>query len=304
MIFVFTNIKEHGIMWVPIFFLIVLIVSVTVMVSSFCDDESSTKPRETWVSLTTIPERLRTKYFRQTIANILSQNPTKILLNLPYVYRRTGEPYVVPDWVLAEPKIQVIRCLDSGPSTKILGSLSKLPDDSNVMVVVIDDDLKYRDFFLTEMKRRFLPDNIVSCFHIWKDHIWFNRGHDFYMPGGFSGCAASSTTWKKLQDVPQPEDCRLIDDHWLGWAYHQKGISMRFVNEDKRSEWRYSIDVRHPHPAWHELGKTTNRKIQAKKCIEALEYLSSPKSGLQSDKAASNRITKQKRVRFLQNKSQ
>ena len=77
-----------------------------------------------YVSISAIPQRI--KYINKTVESLLNQTkkPDKIFINIPFKYKRFSE-------VIAEnqiPKfdneiVEVTRCEDSGPGTKLLGSL-------------------------------------------------------------------------------------------------------------------------------------------------------------------------------------
>jgi len=100
-----------------------------------------------YISLTTIPERF--KNLSKTISSLLLQKkrPDKIFINIPKKYSRFKE--IIPNEEI--PKfntdiVEVIRCEDFGPGTKILGSLKKLKKDS--MVILVDDDNVYKDYMI------------------------------------------------------------------------------------------------------------------------------------------------------------
>ena len=80
-----------------------------------------------YISLSTIPQRL--KNLNETIETLLKQTkkPDKIFVNIPFKYRRFKQ--TIKDDEL--PKfdnsiVEITRCEDYGPATKLLGSLDKL----------------------------------------------------------------------------------------------------------------------------------------------------------------------------------
>jgi len=224
---------------------------------------------EVYVTLTTIPERLQTAYFRRVVENLLSQKPTVLRLNIPYVYERTGEPYVLPDWLQQYPSIQVVRGPDLGPVTKILGGVDTIPDEA--VVVVLDDDLIYKEFVVSDLTHAALTrPGKISCFNIWKDSSWVAQGLDLWLPGGFSGCSGSAKTFKRLKSIPQFDACRVIDDHWLGWAYHRLGIPLQYVDRQWENDHFHSLVEGEEHPAWYELVNHTNRDLQRILCFDAI----------------------------------
>ena len=100
-----------------------------------------------YVSLSTIPHRV--KNLNKSIESLLkqSQKPDKIFINIPFKYRRFAE--IISDDQI--PKfdnniVEIIRCEDCGPGTKLLGSLNKLKRNS--LVILADDDNVYEDYMI------------------------------------------------------------------------------------------------------------------------------------------------------------
>ena len=92
-----------------------------------------------YVSLTTIPQRI--KDLNKTVQSLLkqSQKPDKIFINIPFKYKRFKE--IINDDQI--PKfdnsiVEITRCEDCGPGTKLLGSLDKF--EKNSLVILVDDD--------------------------------------------------------------------------------------------------------------------------------------------------------------------
>ncbi len=221
-----------------------------------------------WASLTTTPERLVSDYFRRVVERVLRQNIIDVLLlNVPHMYARTREPYVIPNWVLQHPRIKTHRCKDIGPATKILGGLDVLPD--HALVVVLDDDILYQDFMLEGLLQAHRRDpSAVSCWFANKEPAWVSKGWDFWLPNGFAGWIASADVVKRLHTLPTPTpECRFIDDHWLGWAFHSLGVDVVPIQTD---QWFASVVSIHEHPPWHELRLHTNRALLQSQCLYSL----------------------------------
>ena len=93
------------------------------------------------LTLTTVPNRLLEKQehmgARHGIKTLLEQtgHPYVVHLNIPNVYKITGEDISIPDWLLEYQEkyshLQVYRTEDYGPITKILGLLNCLLQKSN-----------------------------------------------------------------------------------------------------------------------------------------------------------------------------
>src|SRR6185295_10461009 len=94
------------------------------------------------ISLTTSPVRIRA--MRDMLMALAAQDGgvAGILLNLPYRFARTGEPYDIPDWIAAVPNLRINRCRDYGPATKLLGAL-ECEADPDTLIITVDDDVLY-----------------------------------------------------------------------------------------------------------------------------------------------------------------
>ena len=109
------------------------------------------------ITLTTIPNRLNTIY--KTIRSIEEQTlkPKKIYLNIPYEYYRF--PNVkISNLQLKELEsdiVEINRCLDFGPATKIMGSIEKVKEFD--CAIIIDDDHIYNskmcEIFISEFEK-------------------------------------------------------------------------------------------------------------------------------------------------------
>ena len=77
-----------------------------------------------YVSLSTIPKRL--KSLKKSVQSLLKQTrkPDKIFVNISFKYRRfieTIEDHQIPKFDSSI--VEITRCEDYGPGTKLLGSL-------------------------------------------------------------------------------------------------------------------------------------------------------------------------------------
>jgi hypothetical protein len=224
--------------------------------------------KKIYISMTTIPERLKTSYFKKVVENLLGQHTSlNILLNIPHTYKRTGEVYVVPEWITNHSRIVVNRCEDYGPATKILGGLDILKNFDTV--IIVDDDLMYRHFFVKELLTTHIESpKDVTCYNTWHEPAWQRQGHKYPLPGGYSGCIGSASIFKQLKSIPQCNGCFPIDDHWLGYAYNQLRVTLRQVKPG--IPWDFSINRHDTHPIWHELCNSTNRSRQQALCLNEL----------------------------------
>ena len=100
-----------------------------------------------YVSLSTIPQRL--KNLNKSVESLLKQTrkPDKIFINIPFKYKRfpkTIDDSQIPKFNISE--VEITRCEDYGPGTKLLGSLNKFKKNS--LVILADDDHTYDDYMI------------------------------------------------------------------------------------------------------------------------------------------------------------
>ena len=118
-----------------------------------------------YVSLSTIPQRV--KNLHQSVDSLLKQTkkPDKIFINIPNKYKRFDE--IVHDSQIpkfSDSRIEITRCEDCGPGTKLLGSLNKLNKDS--LIILADDDHLYEDYMIEKFYYFYskAPDNAYSFY--------------------------------------------------------------------------------------------------------------------------------------------
>ena len=100
------------------------------------------------VSLTSIPPRFGN--IKKTINSINIQNkkPDKIYLNIPHNYERyPNQNFDITELIKTCPNLQIIRCEDCGPGTKLLGAINEF--NKYDYVVLIDDDHIYNKEMLS-----------------------------------------------------------------------------------------------------------------------------------------------------------
>lgn len=102
------------------------------------------RPERVVVTLTTIPAR--TAMLKPVLRSLIDQSEPadRILLALPHA-TRSGEPYPPLSQMALPPGVDVIRCEDEGPATKVLPALRLEPD---AVLIVVDDDVIYPRHFI------------------------------------------------------------------------------------------------------------------------------------------------------------
>ena len=118
-----------------------------------------------YISLSTIPQRL--KNLNKSIQSLLKQTrkPDKIFINIPIKYNRfkeTVDSNQIPKFDSSI--VEITRCEDCGPGTKLLGSLDKLKKDS--LLILVDDDHAYKDYMIEKFFHFYSrsPNNAYSFY--------------------------------------------------------------------------------------------------------------------------------------------
>ncbi len=118
-----------------------------------------------YIYLTTIPQRV--KNLNKSVESLLKQTlkPDKIFVNIPTKFKRfkeTIEESQIPNF--NNRIVEITRCEDYGPGTKLLGSLNKLKEDS--LVILADDDHIYKDYMIEQFHHYYLkaPHNAYSFY--------------------------------------------------------------------------------------------------------------------------------------------
>jgi len=168
-----------------------------------------------YVSLTIIPERV--KNLSKTVNSLLSQKkePDKIFINVPKKYQRYNE--IIEDNQIPQfnsEKVEVVRCEDCGPGTKILGSIDKMEKDS--MVILVDDDNIYEDYMIEKFLYFFkkAPNNAYS--------FYVHPLGNFGVGQGADGFAINTKYLEGIYDfynkvVKNYKELFLHDDLWISY---------------------------------------------------------------------------------------
>ncbi|MFD7733973.1 hypothetical protein ACFV6F_26790 [Kitasatospora phosalacinea] len=180
------------------------------------------RDRKVIVSMTTVPERL--PLIGPALRSLLDQScpADRIVLALPHLSVRGTAAYPAPRALPGA--VEVLRCEDHGPATKLLPVLAAEPE---AVIVAVDDDVVYpRDFLqclLTWHER--CPDTAVGLRGWRRDPVWprhvFGTGIaapvevDVLMgtwgylvpPGAFDAAVHDFTAW--------PPATRWADDIWF-----------------------------------------------------------------------------------------
>ena len=168
-----------------------------------------------YVSISTIPPRI--KNLEKSVKSILSQTlkPDKIFINIPNKYKRFKE--VISDDQIPNFKdtsIEVTRCEDCGPGTKLLGSLDKIKKNS--LVILADDDNIYENYMVEKFYYfyKVAPENAYSFYVHPLDNFPIGQGAD--------GFAINTNALQGIKNfyekiVKDYKELFLYDDPWISY---------------------------------------------------------------------------------------
>ena len=168
-----------------------------------------------YVSISTIPQRI--KNLNESVNSLLNQTikPDKIFINIPYKYERFSE--TIEDNQI--PKfnsniVEVTRCEDCGPGTKLLGSLNKVKKNS--LLILADDDHVYRDYMIEKFFYFYskAPNNAYSFYVHPLGNFGIGQGAD-----GFAINTNNLEGIKNFYDyvVKDYKELFLYDDLWISY---------------------------------------------------------------------------------------
>ena len=168
-----------------------------------------------YVSISTIPQRL--KNIEKSVESLLKQTlkPDKIFINIPYKYKRFNE--AIEEREIPKFKneiIEVTRCEDCGPGTKLLGSLDKMKKNS--LLILADDDHIYDDYMIEKFFYFYSkePNNAYS--------FYVHPLGNFGIGQGADGFAINTNHLEGIKDfynkiVKNYEELFLYDDLWISY---------------------------------------------------------------------------------------
>jgi len=195
-----------------------------------------------YVSISTIPQRI--KNLSKSVDSLLKQTlkPDKIFINIPFKYKRFNE--TINDNEIPKFKndlVEITRCEDYGPGTKLLGSLDKLKKNS--LIILADDDHIYEDYMVEKFYYFYskLPNNAYSFYVHPLGNFGIGQGAD-----GFAINTNHLEGIKFFYDkvVKNYKELFLYDDLWISYFLYffkkNKILSLR-EHLKKRSDGKPSL---------------------------------------------------------------
>ena len=168
-----------------------------------------------YVSISTIPQRI--KNLNETVKSLLNQTkkPDKIFINIAFKYKRFSETVKDEDIPKFDSNVvDITRCEDCGPATKLLGSLEKLEKDS--LVILVDDDHVYENYMIEKLFYFYskAPNNAYS--------FYVHPLGKFGIGQGADGFAINTNHLKGIKNfydkvVKGHKELFLHDDLWISY---------------------------------------------------------------------------------------
>ncbi len=207
-------------------------------------------PVDIVVSLTTTPYRIYTikpvldSIFRQSI------KPTRVYVNVPYVFKRENKEYVIPKWLQSYPNIIINRTKDYGPATKLIGTLEK-ERDPNTIIVTFDDDRIYPKHAIRDLIQKSVIGNynavitgaslnfvFVPTFNLYPSIITLNDQLGLVVQG-FNGVLYlrkffNDDIFSLVDNVPL--SCFLSDDLMISAYLHNNHIEIKKTSDISYNE--------------------------------------------------------------------
>ena len=239
-----------------------------------------------YVSISTIPQRI--KNLNESVKSLLNQTkkPDKIFINIPFKYQRFTE--IIKDDQI--PKfdsnlIEITRCEDCGPATKLLGSLNKL--EKNSLVILADDDHVYENYMIEKFFYFYSksPNNAYSFYVHLLGKFGIGQGAD-----GFAINTNHLTGIKNFYNkvVKNNKELFLYDDLWISYFlyFFKKNKILSLKDHLKKSTDGKPTLIYKKHIVASGLVETYgNNLIQAVKkrdeiALESFKYMREKTKGL------------------------
>ena len=168
--------------------------------------------------LTSTPKRILEPWIRQNILDMQRLDGHQgVVLSLPRIFAKTGEPYVVPEELRRADQVRILECEDEGPGTKLLAPLrdSSIPEDR--ILVFCDDDMSYKQQTFLHLVRAIAEESTAV-------HTLCTR-----KVSGYIGFGAYKSTLRPILQTPMPAACRTVDDDYFTTLLKALGIPLRCV---------------------------------------------------------------------------
>jgi hypothetical protein len=202
-----------------------------------------------YVSLTTIPFRVKKLYI--TLNSIIRQSvkPTKIFLNIPRKYAR------FPDETISEEDIEKLQAqyqdmlqinridVDYGPGTKLVGAIPHINFEDDGLLILVDDDVIYKPYMIKGFIEQYdINLENTRCYSYYTYDI--DMGYSSLTIGqGVDGFAIPFKCLRKFNNYISrfnfyqlTTDCELWyiflhDDLWISYFLYLNNYNIQNINE-------------------------------------------------------------------------
>jgi GR25 family glycosyltransferase involved in LPS biosynthesis len=213
-------------------------------------------------SITTSPKRIL--LMEKTINSILNQSvpPTLIRINIPKIFKRTGESYIIPAFISNNPKIKIYEYdEDYGPIMKVLPTIMDYQNDDHTIIIYGDDDVltlpltieNYLDFMMKDSKSIYCLcgiNYINNNFNYINNEIKIVLNKVNIVEGYATVCLKSNIIKKSIIEyyniIKDNKDCFQSDDLILSNFYAMNNINSYQVYSSKANKelwWSSGCDL-------------------------------------------------------------
>ena len=169
--------------------------------------------------LTTTPSRLLEPWiWKNIVAMQKLQGHGGVVLSMPWIYAKTGEPYVLPEDLTGAEGIRILRCADEGPATKFLGPLKETSIPEDRILMFCDDDIQYKPQTFLHLLR-------AICEKPWEVHTVCEGKIN-----GYLGFGAYKKTLLPILQIPLPSECKTVDDNFVTTALKTLGVPISMTS--------------------------------------------------------------------------
>lgn len=191
-------------------------------------------------TLTTAPDRIHLiEPVLQSLTSGQTRPPNEIHLNIPHRFARTGAEYIIPDFIKNYP-VEVFRCEDEGPGTKLIPTIRRTAPDNDVWFFVVDDDVRHLPKAL-ETLVDFAQRNPNAAYGYADNYLyrkWSPPNGDVDILCGFAGFIVHRSCFGDdfedyLTKVLTNKSCRFHDDIYLSnYLALQKILRIRIATNE------------------------------------------------------------------------
>jgi len=223
-----------------------------VILSNNKSDNISNNQQHIIVTASTSPKRINDS--EKIIKNILEKQtikPTYFYLNIPYIFKRTGEKYdenKLNDLKNKYSNLKINRCEDLGPVTKMSETLN-LVTDPNTIIIIVDDDIDYPNTFIENLVKIHKENN--NC--VIANSIYQNNGTGIDIVEGFKGICFKRSIFKDdfndfIKRINDYVHCYKSDDYVISRYLKKNNIEFKkpdLIFETKEFEYGLQDDALH-----------------------------------------------------------